>query len=209
MPLDSSTRTLPVYGLDIETDTHVDGLDPAVAAVIAVAVADDHGVAVFTGAEPDLLVALDDHLCGCPPGIIATWNGCAFDLPFLAARAARHGIELALRLELDPLIVRHHPPLPGQDGAFRARWHHHAHLDGYLLYRNDVARLGFSCGLKTVARLAGVDIIEVDTAQLHLLSAATVGRYVACDADAARRLVTRRLPAAMGAIDRVATVSPP
>ena len=84
-------RRAPVYGLDIETDTSVDGLDPACSAVLTVAVS-MHGLdEVFSGAEPDLLVELDDRLAELEPGVIATWNGAAFDLPFLADRAGcRH-----------------------------------------------------------------------------------------------------------------------
>ena len=40
-----------VYGLDIETDTTVDGLDPAVAPIVTVALSNDGSDEVFTGPE--------------------------------------------------------------------------------------------------------------------------------------------------------------
>src|SRR3954447_9178200 len=93
----------PIYGLDIETDTSVDGLDPAVARIIAVAVAGPRGVRVFDDSDEALLLdRLDWHLASLEPGVIATWNGAAFDLPFLDDRARALGVRLGLRLTLDP-----------------------------------------------------------------------------------------------------------
>ena len=123
----------PLYGLDIETDTTRDGLDPRVARVIAVAISGDHHRAVLTGDEPALLAALDQRIASLPPGVLVTWNGAAFDLPFLADRATRCGVRLGLRLTLDPAIPMRRPPLPGHLGAYRAGWHGHRHLDAYRL----------------------------------------------------------------------------
>src|SRR3954470_8978838 len=133
-------RVPPLYGLDIETDTAVDGLDPSVGRVLAVAVvADDaHASGVFDHAdERALLEHLDRHLAALPPGVLVTWNGARFDLPYLATRADRLGVPLGLQLRLDPALAGQHDPLPGHEGAYRARWHHHDHLDAYRLYRAD------------------------------------------------------------------------
>ena len=93
----------PLYGLDIETDTTCDGLDPGVARIVAVAVSSSKGGdLVLTGGEPGVLAALDAHLGDLEPGVVVTWNGGAFDLPFLAARAQRCGITLGLELAWDP-----------------------------------------------------------------------------------------------------------
>ena len=46
----------------------------------------------ITGApwrEADVLRATDSALADLPPGVIATWNGAAFDLPFLADHRAK------------------------------------------------------------------------------------------------------------------------
>ena len=69
-----------VYGLDIETDTSVDGLDPAVAPVVTVALSNPAFDEVFAGREDEILFELDDRLAELEPGVIATWNGAAFDL---------------------------------------------------------------------------------------------------------------------------------
>ena len=64
-----------VYGLDIETDTTVDGLDPYVAPVVTVALSNEGFDEVFTGPEDQILRDLDDRLASMSPGVIATWNG--------------------------------------------------------------------------------------------------------------------------------------
>jgi DNA polymerase elongation subunit (family B) len=192
----------PIYGLDIETDTSVDGLDPAVAPVVTVALSTPGGDEVFAGAERDLLGALDEALGALPPGVIATWNGAAFDLPFLADRYARHGLAAGLTIELDPAIVSRRPPLAGHEGAYRAGWHGHRHIDAYRLYRGDVGpALRVSCSLKTIARLVGLTPVEVDREQIHALPDDVLRAYVASDARLARLLAERRWPAAARFVD--------
>ncbi|HZT66783.1 MAG TPA: 3'-5' exonuclease [Acidimicrobiales bacterium] len=181
-----------VYGLDIETDTSCGGLDPRRCRILAVAVAGPHGVTVLTGAEPGLLATLDRHLASLQPGVVVTWNGSSFDLPFLADRAAFAGIELGMRLRLDPGMDRTHPPLPGHGGRYRAGWHDHRHLDAYSAYRSLLAGDGESCGLKAVARRAGLSAVEVDAARVHQLSGEQLSEYVASDARLARRLALSR-----------------
>ena len=189
----------PYYGLDIETDTTVDGLDPACAGILAVAVATPRGDEVLLGREDRLLADLESLLSSLPPGVLVTWNGSGFDLPFLQARAARWGVPLGLRLAPGPCSGDVTPRV-------RASWGAHQHLDGYLLYRADVGRaLGLSCGLKSVARLAGVAPVEVDRALVHELPRDELARYVASDARLARDLVQRRLPAAAAFVDRCTT----
>ena len=94
-----------VYGLDIETDTTENGLDPQVASVVTVALSAPGLDEVFSGRESTILFDVDQRLRGLPAGVLATWNGAAFDLPFLADRAARHGLELGLRLQFDPTLA--------------------------------------------------------------------------------------------------------
>ena len=53
-----ATAVPTVYGLDIETDTTVDGLDPLVARVVAVAVAGPTGVTIFDDGNEALLLDL-------------------------------------------------------------------------------------------------------------------------------------------------------
>lgn len=185
----------PVYGLDIETDTSVDGLDPAVSPVIAVAVATPDGDHVLQGDERTVLTDTDALLAVLEPGVIVTWNGAGFDLPFLVERSRIIGVELDLQLWRDPL-------LDVEGDVFRGRWHHHDHLDGYRLYRADVGRsLGLPCGLKPLSKLLGLAPVEVDRSRLHLLDRAEVRDYVASDARLARQLVLRRWPLAARSAD--------
>jgi DNA polymerase elongation subunit (family B) len=183
----------PVYGLDIETDTSLNGLDPAIGGIVTVALSSADGDDVFDGPETEMLAAVDAHLAGLTPGVLATWNGAFFDLPFLADRAAHRGVALGLRLTLDPRIPSRRDPLPGHRGAYRACWHGHRHLDAYQLYRSDVGpTLGISCSLKAIARLVGLTPVEVDRARIHDLAPDALAAYVASDARLARLLAERR-----------------
>ena len=195
----------PLYGLDIETDTATDGLDPAVGRVLAVAVARGTEVELFDhDDEADLLLDLDRHLAALPPGVLVTWNGARFDLPYLATRAARHAVALGLQLHLDPTLAGHHEPLPGHAGAYRARWHRHLHLDAYRLYRADVGpALRLPCSLKVVAALAGMAPVEVDASRVHELGRDQIARYVSSDARCTAALAQRRWATARLAVDRV------
>ncbi len=197
------TSSPPLYGLDIETDTTIDGLDPERAAVVAVAITGEDFELVFDGAEADILAHTDSALARLPAGVIVTWNGASFDLPFLAHRAAKLGCELGLRLQLDPTIASRHEPLKGHNGWYRGAWFAHRHLDGYQLFRADVGvTLGLSCGLKPLARFVGLPVVEVDRERIHELSYAACREYVASDAHLARLLVARR-PAALRAVDQL------
>ncbi len=185
-----------MYGLDIETDTATGGLDPTCSAVVAVAVAGPlpGGGIVLDGDEPALLARLDTFLAELPPGVVVTWNGSGFDLPFLAYRAALHAIPLGLRTH----------PRSGGGRRLRAAWYGHDHLDAYLVYRNDVRRaLQLSCGLKSIARFVGIPAIEVDAAAVHDLAPDVLHAYVLSDATAARELALRRWSTAAAFRDRL------
>jgi hypothetical protein len=197
------TRRTPVYGLDIETDTTVDGLDPGFARILTVALSSDQVDELFTGDEPSLLRELDDRLASIEPGVIATWNGATFDLPFISDRANLHGVDLGLRLEQDARIAVRGSALPGHTGAYRGSWHRHSHLDAYRVYKSDVGpALRISCGLKSIARFVGLPVIEVDRTQIHDLSQEALHAYASSDARLARVLAERRWASARRNIDR-------
>jgi DNA polymerase elongation subunit (family B) len=192
-----------VYGLDIETDTTIDGLDPAVAPVVTIALSNDGYDEVFSGPEHEILQDIDNRLADLEPGVIATWNGAAFDLPFLADRATLHGIPLGLRLRPDARLQLDHEPLPGHSVAYRARWFGHGHVDAYRLYRADVGpALRVSCSLKSIARLVGFTPIDVDRTRIHDLTHEILHAYAASDARLARVLTERRWPTAVRYVDR-------
>lgn len=124
-----------VYGLDIETDT-AQGVDPRVGEIRIVALSTAHAEAVFRGTETHILGELDAMLADLAPGIIATWNGGAFDLPYLADRAALLGLPLGLSLAADPKLRLDGAPLIGHELAYRAAWYDHAHVDAARLFRS-------------------------------------------------------------------------
>jgi uncharacterized protein YprB with RNaseH-like and TPR domain len=198
------SRRPNVYGLDIETDTTVNGLDSEVAAVVTVALSHDDYDEVFSGDETTIFVDLDTRLAELTPGVLATWNGAAFDLPFLADRAALLDLPIGLHLRADPGIRMRHEPLPGHDGAYRARWYRHGHIDAYRLYRGDVGpALRVSCSLKSIARLVGLAPLQVDRTRIHDLSREVLHAYAASDARLARVLTERRWGTASRFVDRV------
>lgn len=187
-------RRPPLYGLDIETDTSSNGLDPGVAGVIAVAISDEAtGDTVLTGRESAVLELLDAHLAELRPGVLVTWNGSAFDLPFLADRAERHGVRLGLELHWDPRAARAgRAPLPGHIGAYVAQWYGHGHVDAYRAWRSMTADPELSCALKAVARREGLPTIEVERALMHETDLPLLRRYASSDASLARCLASRR-----------------
>ena len=93
--------------------------------------------------------------------------------------------------------------LPGHDGAYRATWHHHTHLDAYRVFRSDVGRtFGLSCSLKSVAGLVGLQPVDEDASRVHELPRDALHSYVASDARCTRELVLRRWATAWVAIDQ-------
>jgi hypothetical protein len=166
----------PVYGLDIETDTSHglgDVPDPRVARVRTVALSMPAGDRTFTGPEPEMLGELDEVLRQLEPGILATWNGAAFDLPYLADRAEMWGLHLGLRLAADRHLRVRGEVLRGHAGAYRAGWYGHRHLDASRLYRTgrrpllDVDDLLRSLGLRGAGRRgAGIGPADVPGTEL-------------------------------------------
>lgn len=196
------TSSSQIYALDIETDTKIDGLDPSSSAIVAVAISGDGWAQVFDGDENTILHDLDAALSELEPGIITTWNGARFDLPFISDRAALHGMTLGLKLQPDAFFRSRHEPLPGHAGGYVAAWHEHRHLDAYRVYRADVgAVMGLPCSLKALARFVGLAPVEVDRERIHDLSTKELHDYVASDAIMTRDLALRRWPTAQQHID--------
>ncbi len=194
----------PIYGFDIETDTSIDGFDPSVSRIVAASVVGESFAHVSQGDEREILTDIHRLLGELPTGVIATWNGSAFDLPFWHTRCEQHHLHSDLSLILDSSIVLRGGPMPGHQGAYQASWRGHRHLDAYRVYRGDLGRaLPVSCALKPLARFVGLDVVEVDRAQIHQLSKDELASYVASDAHLTRLLVNKRLPTILGAVDRL------
>ena len=93
--LDTIDTTTPLIGLDIETDTTIDGLNPRQSSVLAVAISGGGIEAVLDGPdERSVLVETDRLLASIGAGVLVTWNGAGFDLPFIATRARILGLSL-------------------------------------------------------------------------------------------------------------------
>jgi hypothetical protein len=194
-----------VYGLDIETD-NADGagLDPAAAAVISVALTVPSGhplpagvirhhssagggreVAVLDHSrltEVEMLQALDQLVGSLPSGVIATWNGAAFDMPFLADRAHRNDMTLALTLRPAPHLECKYGPLPGHTGAYDAEWGSHHHVDVCYAGRSWCASLDVVWSLKPLASAVGLEPVKEDGAGLHNIDDERRIAYVGSDA---------------------------
>lgn len=190
-----------IYGLDIETDLTHDGLDPAVASVRAIALSGRTFDDLFVGDEADLLRQLDERLAELAPGVVATWNGSAFDLPFLADRARLLGVPLGLKLCLDRRLTLHRAPLPGHAGAYRASWHDHGHLDTFRLY-GGAETAAQRLSLRSLGRIV-TRTSEVRPSRPQPLSNEALHACAPSDARLARVLAERRWPAAARMVDHV------
>lgn len=148
--------------LDIETA----GLDPhrPDAAVLMVALTTSWGVEdvlVLEDGEADLIDRLTERVIALDPDVIEGHNIFNFDLPFLAARAERHGV--ALRWGRDGSPVR----IDERGGRFKAgpltvpyspAWIHGRHvIDTYQqIQRYDTGGKLSSYGLKNAIRALGL-----------------------------------------------------
>lgn len=192
----------PIYGLDIETDTSRNALDPAVAPVLTIALSGRSFDEVFIGDEATMLRALDARLATLPPGILATWNGATFDLPFIADRARLLGVELALHLCLDRRLTMDRTTLPGHGGAYRGAWGHHGHLDTFRLYGAPDAPSPWT-SLRMIGRLLGLGGPGGPADRTHDLANEALHAHAASDARLARILAERRSAAALRLVDRL------
>jgi hypothetical protein len=189
------------YGLDIETDTRRDPADPAVAPITRVALSGRSFDVVFTGEEHTILGELDEHLAALRPGVLATWNGSAFDLPFIADRARLLGVELGLELCLDRRLTLHRALLPGHPGAYRGAWFGHGHVDTFRLYGDSSPSSPWT-SLRTIGRVLGLSGPDGPNRSRDLTNEA-LHAHAPSDARLARVLAERRCHAALRMVDRV------
>jgi DNA polymerase elongation subunit (family B) len=198
-----------LYALDIETDTsdgraprdpdYPAGLDPRIDPVISVAVWDrDAGTAAYwsadtvPGAEKGLLVELDRFLATRPCGVIVTWNGANFDLPYLATRYDRLGVATELRLTATDSRPPKYAPVPGgSPGGYHATWARHQHLDVAFAYAPVADELGVRWSLKPVAEALGIDMISVERDQMEALSESELRDYNVSDVRGTAELAAR------------------
>ncbi len=154
------------------------------------------------GEEAESLQHLEERLASLEPGVVVTWNGSGFDLPFLSWRAAHCGVPLSLRIFPAGSLSKRRA-LPGHRSSYRATWGAHGHLDAYLAWRDLPSEKGLPMGLKAVARRRGLNPIQVDRRQIHLLEEEQLLNYVASDAEVARELAIMRWSDISDRIDSV------
>jgi DNA polymerase elongation subunit (family B) len=174
---------VPLTVLDIETDTDgVNGLDPTASRVVSAALAFSDGAPlVFEDADERVLLAGLDEVVRSRTGLLVTWNGAGFDLPFIAVRSERLGLPTGLVTVTDPgLPVKYAPPA-GLGLPVRARWGGTAHVDIAFLYQRFAEVRSIPWSLKPVARAAGLEPVEVDRERIHDLDQQALRAYVLSD----------------------------
>ncbi|HEX2057771.1 MAG TPA: ribonuclease H-like domain-containing protein [Actinomycetota bacterium] len=180
--------------LDIETT----GLDPQASRVLAVALSSSGVDTVLTDEDEARLLGLTEQAVrDLPEGVtLVTWNGEAFDLPFLRARFDL--LSIATSLELDPtgLVGKYGQP------RFQARWGGRRHVDIAYRYRTEAERLGVEWSLKPVAKALGLDVVEVDRRgeAIARLSEEQLSAYAASDARITAALAARAVPVSLPAV---------
>lgn len=189
------------YGIDIETDTAL-GVDPAVSPIRIVALSGATFDEEFTGGEADLLRALDARLATLPPGVLATWNGATFDLPYIADRARVLGVELHLQLCRDRRLDFGRTLLPGHASAYRGAWDKHGHVDTFRLYGHTGGPSVWS-SLRTIGRLVGLGTVPTVAPRHDDLTNEALHAHASSDARLARVLAERRRAAALRLVDQV------
>lgn len=207
---------MTIFALDIETDTSpltddekaagftARGLDPRITSVTAVAAHADGNTHVMHArdskdGEAELLSRVGAFMIGAGAsrdrgGVLVTWNGSVFDLPFLADRARILGVEDwfgHLELTPDPSIVPKYDPLPGHDGGYRATWNGLPHIDMAYVDKDECLAAGVSWSLKPWAKHLGMDPVEVDRTRMHELTREELDAYVASDAIITHTLAAR------------------
>lgn len=173
-----------LVGLDIETDTTVDGRDPRRSRVVAVALSSSDGAFSVVLDDPDetaILSALVEHVSRLSKeDVIVTWNGAGFDIPFLEVRAQVLGVELPWSLWPSKRIPKYEPV--GVAGPLRVSFGHVGHVDVAYMYKDLAEAAGVQWALKPVSLLCGLEPVQVDREKIHELSADALASYVTSDA---------------------------
>jgi hypothetical protein len=212
---------MKLFSFDIETDTDSSdgvrrGLDPSIGGITTIAMAreiDGHlDAAVLnmtncSSSEKNVLAEANTVLCKwideaadeSDEGIeIATWNGFVFDIPFVFHRAAYLGVPIGLEMKYDSSIPVKYKPLPGYKGGYRGAWKTPsggiAHFSDIMFsYKEYCKEKKISNGLKPTARsVLGLEPIEVDRANMHLLDSKQLEAYAISDVDITLQLAKLR-----------------
>lgn len=190
---------MPFYALDIETDTEADrvdpqipaGLDPQAGRIVSVAVCGASAAAVFD--DTDERFVLDSltgwlQAPGRESGVVVTWNGSGFDVPYLSDRHRTVGAAGRPLLVASRARPPKYGPLPGHSGGYLARFGRHGHADVAFAWKAWAASQGVAWSLKPVAVANGIDVIEVDRERVGALTVAERAAYNLSDVNATLQL---------------------
>lgn len=180
-----------LYGFDIETL----GLDPTVddARVVSVAACSADESVVFDNRNERVL--LDDVASWLTNpsrtrGVLVTWNGSAFDWPYLQTRAALVGSSLAdcLHMVESDLRAPSYQPIGGHRGGYLVAVSGWDHADIMRAWRPWAKANGLRSALKVVAKAHDIEVIEVDRTRIDELSRTELVAYNLSDVEATRVL---------------------
>jgi DNA polymerase elongation subunit (family B) len=172
-----------IYGLDIETDTTIDGRNPRVSRIVAAALVPVEGDALVLRHqdEGELISALIEQTATLVPNdVVCTWNGSGFDLPFISIRAEVLGIDLGWDMWRSSRSSKYEPV--GYDFSLRARVGQAPHMDVAPAYKEVAVSLGCDWSLKPVCSALGFSPLSVDRERIHELTLEELDAYVASDA---------------------------
>lgn len=176
-----------LVAMDIETT----GLSPIESHVVSIAICSDEEFIVWESKNEKRM--LDDFaywLSSRDNGTIVTWNGAAFDWPFLFTRARTVGSKLAnmITLTLSETRKPSYSPLDGHEGGYLVSAAGWDHIDVMCPWREIGKAEGHSYALKKVARLKGIEVVEVDRTRITELSKQELAAYNISDVDATLQL---------------------
>jgi len=202
------------YALDLETNTNPgDGLDPTnpLTTITSAAVyfgpraneTGPEGSIVFDDPnEARLLRSLNAFFADpdTTPGVIVTWNGANFDIPFLLTRSKFCEVTLDLTALVHESRKPKYSACKGHSGGYIAAWGDNDHADIWPVFIPVAEKNNMKSGLKPMAKHFGFNPIEVKREEMDKLTVAERLAYNVSDVEVTYRLALRADQA--GRIDR-------
>jgi hypothetical protein len=160
-----------VYALDIETVNGLpphpgtdipSGLDPRSGRIASIAVVCSDGEVWFRrpssrkDGEANLLAEFCEFYISIEAGMFATWNGGAFDWPYLTYRMQETPVGVPWELKLSRDRQPKYSPLPTFEGVYKVQsdWGHD-HVDLVYPFRDHPATAGMKHSLKPLSKAFG------------------------------------------------------
>jgi uncharacterized protein YprB with RNaseH-like and TPR domain len=186
------------YAIDIETNTEgflpgtttPKGLDPRGTEIASIAGYDGTNEFYACGSdERAILRELNEWLMDAPsgPGILTGWNDANFDYPFILTRSSLLEVPLGLVARVSP-ARKSWRNCAGHEGGYALSWGPHDHIDLMQPFKPFAKKAGERFKLKVMGRYFGMDPIEVDRENIHLLSPEELREYNLSDVRVNHRL---------------------